>query len=241
MKRILDTHIHTIPSGHAYSTASEYISQAKAIGLELIAFTDHGPQMPGASHIFHIANQRVIPDNIDGVRILKGVEANIIDFDGGLDIPLRYLSKLDLVIASLHDVVIKPGSVEEHTRALIGAMESGYVDVLGHTGNPAFPIDIDAVVKAAKENHVMIEVNNSSLGDGGRRGSESNCCKIALKALEYQVPIILGSDSHIVYDLGKFEKVDKMLETIGIPESLIVNNHVNKLLAVLKKKRENRS
>ena len=65
---------------------------------------------------------RVIPEYIKGVRVLKGVEANIMDFDGGLDIPEKYL-KLDIVIA-FHEVCIDPGTVEENTRALIGAMSN---------------------------------------------------------------------------------------------------------------------
>jgi len=237
MKFVLDTHIHTISSGHAYSTMDEYIRQAKEIGLELIGFTDHGPEMPGASHIFHIGNQRVIPSMIHGVEILKGIEANIIDFDGNLDIPARYFKGLDIVIASLHDVVIKPGTKEENTRAIIGAMKSGYVDVIGHSGNPAFPIDKEKVVAAAKEYNVLIEINNSSFG-GSRAGSSENCTEIAEVAKRLGVKVIAGSDAHIIYDLGNFEKVDALFEAIDMPEELVMNTDKEKLKAFLKSRRE---
>ncbi len=52
MKLLLDTHIHTLASGHAYSTLAEYVEMAREKGLELIAQTDHGPAMPGGPMLF---------------------------------------------------------------------------------------------------------------------------------------------------------------------------------------------
>src|SRR5665648_111611 len=107
----IDTHVHTISSGHAYSTFSDYLLHAKQNGIEMFALTDHGPKMPGASHIYHIANLKQIPSIIDGIEILRGVEANIISNDGNIDIPDRILNKLDLVIGSLHTPCIKPSTI----------------------------------------------------------------------------------------------------------------------------------
>ena len=53
MRFVLDTHCHTIASGHAYSTLSELVQAASKKGLELIAITEHGPSMPGLS-LIHI-------------------------------------------------------------------------------------------------------------------------------------------------------------------------------------------
>ena len=240
MKRVLDTHVHTISSGHAYSTLKEYVDQGKEIGLQLIGITDHGPKMPGGPHIFHLLNQRVIPSVIDGVRILKGAEVNIMDFNGNLDVETWALDRLEIIIASLHDVCLIPGNKEENTKALLGAMASGYVDVLGHTGNPAFPIDIPVMVGAAKKHDVLIEINNSSLKPGGRKGSDVNCKAIAIEARDQGAKIILGSDAHISYDLGVFTEAEAMLKEIGYPDEMIINNSVDNLLEFLEKKRERR-
>ncbi len=229
MNFVLDTHVHTISSGHAYSTLAEYVQMAKHIGLELIAMTDHGPAMPGGPHRFHIGNQRVLPEYMDGIRVLRGVEANIIDFDGGLDLEERFLKRLDIVIASLHDVVIEPGSRKQNTNALLRAMENPYVDVIAHPGNPAFPIDIDAFVRKACEQDVLIEINNSSFG-GSRRGSRGNCVTIAQKAMEYGAKVIAGSDAHVVYDLGRFDDVLDVFDDIEMPTDLIMNTSVDKLV-----------
>jgi len=151
MKLIVDTHIHTIASGHAYSTVHDYVKEALRKGIEMFALTDHGPAMPGGPHLFHLGNQRIIPSIIDGIKILRGVEANIIDYDGNIDIPEVYLRRLDIVIASLHDVCIKAGNIEENTSAILGAMDNEYIDIIAHPGNPSFPIDFDKFVKKAKE------------------------------------------------------------------------------------------
>lgn len=238
MKFLLDTHCHTIASGHAYSTITEIAEAASAKGLKLIAMTDHGPAMPGGPHIFHIGNQRVMPDYIKGVRVLKGVEANILDFAGGLDIQESYLKNLEIVIASFHDVCIAPGSVEENTAALVEAMKNPYVDIIAHPGNPYYPIDIDRFIECAFDTGTLIEINNSSF-IGSRKGSAENCRRIARKAKEKGVKLVAGSDCHISFDVGRFDKVEEIFEEIGMPEELVINTDPQKLIDYLNKKGRN--
>lgn len=234
-KMVVDTHIHTISSGHAYSTLAENCSEAAKKGMRLIAITDHGPAMPGGPHIYHIGNQKVFPNFIYGVEVLKGVEANILDYDGKIDIGEKTLKKLDIVIASLHDPCIKPGTIKENTMALIGAMKNKYVDIIAHPGNPIFPIDIDEIIKAAKEYNVLIEINNSSLGTS-RAGSEENCKKIAEAAALSGNMIAIGSDAHIAFAIGEFDKALGLIKGAGIKDENIINTHEDKLKDFLRGK-----
>jgi putative hydrolase len=237
LKYILDTHTHTTASGHAYTTLLENIKEASENGIKILATTDHGPKMPGASHIFYIANMKVLPREIYGVTLLKGCEANIMDFQGNLDIPDKVQQKLDIIIASLHDVCIVPGNIEENTAALIGAMKNPYVDIIGHCGNPVFPIYEEEVVKAAKENDVLIEINNSSLPENGSRsGSLHICKKVAALCKEYGVKVTIGSDAHSCFQIGRFQYAHKLLMEIGMPEELIMNTESSKILRYLKNK-----
>ena len=48
MKLVLDTHTHTIASGHAYNTINEMVKRGADMRLELMAITDHAPKMPGS-------------------------------------------------------------------------------------------------------------------------------------------------------------------------------------------------
>jgi putative hydrolase len=234
---VTDTHTHTIASGHAYNTLLENIKEASENGIKVLATTDHGPKMPGASHIFYIANMRVLPREIYGVTLIKGCEANIMDFQGNLDIPDKIQKKLDIIIASLHDVCINPGTIEENTRALIGAIKNPYVDIIGHCGNPVFPIYEEEVVKAAKENDVLIEINNSSLPENGSRsGSLHICKKVARLCKDYGVKITIGSDAHCCFQIGRFEDAHKLLMDINMPQELIMNTESSKILKYLKNK-----
>ncbi|WBW94738.1 phosphatase [Oceanirhabdus sp. W0125-5] len=235
MNKLIDLHTHTMAGGHGYSTLQENIQQAKKRGLKILGYSEHGPKMPGGPHIFHIANQRVIPRIVDDIIILKGCEANIIDYEGNIDIPVSVANKLDYMIASLHDVCIENGGVENNTRAILKAMENPNVMIIGHPGNPQFPINEEAVIKRAKELNVLIEINNSSFGSS-RPGSKEKCMNIAKLCMEHDVEIVLGSDSHISYSIGDFTLAMKELKKIGFDEKLIINNNCEKFLKFLRSK-----
>ncbi|HYE09475.1 MAG TPA: phosphatase [Patescibacteria group bacterium] len=235
MKLLVDTHCHTLASGHAYSTIKEMADYASQIGMKIIGMTDHGPSMPGGPHIYHFGNLRILPEYISGVRILKGVEANIMNFEGALDMPDKFLSKLELVIAGFHDGCLVPGSVEENTNAIIGAMKNPLVDIIAHPGNPQFSIDIEKVVDCAIETGTLIEINNSSFGNA-RKGSEDNCRLIALEAKKKGALLTTGSDSHICFHVGKFDKVLRLFEDLDIDEKLVVSANPQRLIDFLNKK-----
>ena len=228
----LDLHVHTIASGHAYSTLYENVQEAKRKGLKVLGMTDHGPNMPGGPHIFHFGNLRALPSSIEGIRILRGCEANILNFEGELDIPLSLQKRMEVMIASLHDVCLLPGNANENTKALLKVMDNPYVDILGHPGNPAFPIDEEAVVKKAKEKNILIELNNGSFRS--RKGSKDNCLKIAKLCVLHKVPVILGSDSHFFTQIADYSLIEEVLKKAEVPEELIMNYKSKELLEMLK-------
>ena len=51
MKYTIDTHTHTLVSGHAYNTIDEMAAYAAGIGVTHLAITDHAPKMPGRAGI----------------------------------------------------------------------------------------------------------------------------------------------------------------------------------------------
>lgn len=222
MKIEVDSHSHTIASGHAYSTLAENIAAAVAAGITLLANTEHGPAMPGAPHIWFFMNMRVIPRSIAGVTILRGIEANIVNDQGDLDINDDLHSHLDLVLGSLHEPVFAPSSADIHTKAIISAMASGRIDILAHGGNPAFPIDIDAVAAAAAVHNVLIEINNSSFTTS-RQGSGSNCAALAKAVAHHGGGLTFGSDAHIACNIGKFKECLDLVRSVGFPEKRILS------------------
>ncbi len=224
MKQILDLHVHTISSGHAYSTVKENIDEAKNKGLKILGISDHAPSMPGASHLFHFQNMKVIKDNIDGVRVLKGIEANIIDYHGRLDVDEKLLSSLDYAIASLHPPCIKSGTIEENTDAVIGAMKNPYVKIIGHPDDSRIPIDYEKLVLAAKKTGTLLEINNSSLKPNAfREGARENVFKMLSLCKKHNVMVVMGSDSHIYYEVGGFENCINVLKEANFPDDLVLN------------------
>ena len=206
MKPIIDLHCHTIASGHAYSTLKENIDEAKEKGLKYLGVSDHAPEMPGSTHPFYFGNLGVIKEEINGIKILKGIEANIIDFYGNLDIP--------------EDVVGK----EENTKAVLCAMENEEVKIIGHLDDSRYPVDYEKVVKKAKETNTLLEINNSSLRPNSFRvGATQNAQELLSLCKKYNVKVILGSDAHIYYQVGAFENCERILKEVDFPGNLVVN------------------
>lgn len=227
---LIDLHTHTISSGHAYSTLEENIKGAKKKGLKIMGMSDHATSLPGAPHIFHFFNMKVIPKVIEDVRILKGIEANIIDFSGKIDVDEDISKHLDYVIASLHPPVIKPGKKEENTQALLKAMENPLVNIIGHPDDGRYPIDYEAVVLKAKATHTLLEINNASLNPEGSRVDTLKHSETILKlCMIHNVPVIFGSDAHISFDVGNFELCTALAEKLHFPQSLIVNQDIKTL------------
>jgi putative hydrolase len=236
MKYPIDVHTHTIVSGHAYTTLLENAKYASEIGLKILGTTDHGPSMPGAPHYWHFGNISVMERTLYGVTMLYGCEANIIDYEGHIDLPEDIQQNLDIIIASLHDPVMTPGASKElNTTAYLKAMDNPNIHIIGHSGNPKYPIFEEELVKKAKEKNILIEINNSSFLRS-RAGSEKNCSKIALLCKEYGVKIVLNSDAHSCYAIGNFDAALETLKEIDMPEDLIINKSCDEFLDYLKSK-----
>lgn len=228
MKLVADLHTHSIASGHAYSTIKEIARAASEKGLQIVAITDHGPSMPGASHAYHFGNLHVLPRKIHGVEVLKGIEANIIDYQGNIDLPSYYYERLDIILAGFHAVCYPGGTVEQNTRAMIKAMENPHIDVIVHPGNPEFPINAREVMEASIKYNTPIEINNSSL-TVSRIGSCENCQNIARLARELGAKVVIGSDAHIDEDVGKFARSLEIVKEAGLTEKDVINSSLESI------------
>lgn len=228
-----DLHVHTIASGHGYSTIKEIVDIAVEKGVKMIGITDHGLNMPGAPHWYHFTNMISLPRVLNGVEVLRGVEANILDAAGTIDMPEMVLSSyLDLVLAGFHDETGYTGkSVEDHTRAMIAAIQNPYVHVIVHPGNPKYPVDVEKVVRAAKEYNKAIEINSNSLIV--RPGSIDRCNQFAKMAKKYGVWVALNSDAHICYNVGNCEQAVNLAREAGITEEQMLNSSVDRVYQFL--------
>lgn len=231
MKLIADTHTHTIASTHAYSTVLENAKFAAGIGLSYLGVTDHAPGMTDAPHWWHFENLRILPDELYGVKLLKGIEADLCGFSGELDVTNEQLSILSWVIASIHRQVMPKGSVEEITSAYIGAARNPYVDVIGHSGLAAYPYDYDAAIREFARLGKLVEFNQGTFSS--RPASAANCVKIAQCCKKYGCRTVINSDAHFAYRIGQAADVFTMLREIDFPKELVVNADLARFEAYL--------
>lgn len=228
MKVLCDTHSHTLASTHAYSSVHDYIASAKVNGLQLFSITDHAPSMPDSPHSWHFGNMKLIPRIVDDIAILRGIEANILNApfkdspNHNVDLSHSLLNYVDFAIASFHEPVCPPASIKENTRLVIQTIESGVIQIMGHLGNPNYPINQEEVVRAAKDNNVLIEINNSSFNNS-RRGSVPFCTSLIELVDKHNWKVSIGSDAHISFQVGIFDQAIAALQQVNFKEANIVN------------------
>lgn len=238
LKYKIDMHTHTISSGHAYSTITENAAYAHSIGMEMIGMTDHGPKMPGSCGNLHFLNLKILPEYIEGIRVLKGIELNITDTTGKIDMRENILKRLDYAIASLHIPCIPPMDIDECTETIVNAIKNPYVNIIGHPGDPRYPLDIKTVVTTARDNNTLLEINNASFNDGNSRGGgESIVIEILEECKRQTMPVILGSDAHYHTQIGNFDNLYNILERANFPDELIINTDAEKFINFIKLKK----
>lgn len=230
MKYVVDTHTHTIASGHAYNTLAEMAVAGKAAGLQALAVTDHAPGIPGTCDEIYFWNFKTIDRKIYGIELLMGCETNILDYNGTISMSKKGLNCLDICLASIHDLCYTVGSRAENTRAYCKAMENPYVDIIGHPDDGRIPVDYEELVRCARDTGKLLELNDSSLNPLGSRKNGYENMKIMLPLCErYGVSVSLGSDAHFFDQVGRFARVQAVLEEMRFPEELVANTSVDKL------------
>ncbi|MGL4362692.1 MAG: phosphatase [Cellulosilyticaceae bacterium] len=231
MKILADMHIHTLASGHAYSTIDEIIRAAQMKNLELIGITDHSSGMPGSPHDYYFYNIRIIPRMIQGIKVLRGIEANIINYDGTIDVDEKTMECVDYVIASYHPPCIEFSDEKICTSGYINVMENPKVKIIGHPGDSRYPVNNKEIVLAAKRTGTLLEVNNASLlTTSFRPGVRENLVEMLKYCKQYDVQVIANTDAHISYQVGDFELTNKLFEETQFPEELVISTRPKELL-----------
>ncbi len=235
MKIVADFHTHTIASD-GNNTVRENFKQAQNLGLKTIAITDHG----FSSMLCHqtaekLENQSSVIKTLNGsgdLKILKGLEANIVGFDGKIDITKEEISKLDVLLVGFHRFVFnqkndgywnfvvrngffprfaKKDLIEKNTSAFVKAIENNPIDIVAHLGRRTL-IDFSAVGEACKKTDTMIELNEKHIED---LEDGIDCL------LEIGVKFSLGSDAHKCEKIGQFPRVESFVKKHKIREENI--------------------
>ena len=208
MKIELDVHTHTIASGHAFSTLQEMAQAAADKGLKVLGITEHSPGVPGTCHPIYFRNLHVVPRRMYGVELLLGAE-------------------IDIRIAGIHSLCYEYGTIEENTHGMVQVISNPFIHIISHPGDGTAALHFEPMVLAAKEHHTLLEINNSSLKPTRNKpDARENNLTILRLCKKYEVPVILGSDAHISFDIARYDNLYELLQLTGFPEELIMNRDV---------------
>ena len=227
-----DYHLHTtLSDGRA--TAREIVESAAKRGLFEIAITDHsfsGLRRRMTQEKFDLQAGEIDVLRDMGVKLYHGVEANILNEDGDVDLPREIMAKCDVLIAGFHRFVPLALSKESRKFVLVNGYSTEYarqkmreyntaafinaicrypIDVIAHPGHRT-PVDFGAVCAEMAKRDVYFELNERHLADTKGLDEEMD---VILKS---GVKFILGSDSHAASNVGKFDGALQFAKKYGV-------------------------
>lgn len=241
MRIIADLHTHTRYS-HGKGSVLNNVSAAMARGLQAVGITDHGPRSApwvGAS-IAALSAMRKEVAQVDqravGIRVLAGVECNIISARGELDVPEAMRQELDLVLAGLHPGIL-PASGRDwlwltgnnwaarfshrmrrrarllNTEAVVAAVYHNEIDVITHPGHH-LDIDTAELARACAQRGTAMEINASH---------ESSPAYVRVAAAQ-GVRFVINSDAHRPADVGGLGRAIAIAKAAGLEPEQVVNS-----------------
>ncbi|NLX61886.1 MAG: PHP domain-containing protein [Tissierellia bacterium] len=246
MRLIADYHTHTIYS-HGKGTIRDNVEAALKKGLKEIAICDHGP----GHFLYGVKREKLFKmrEEIDqlnaeyrnkGIKILLGVEANLIGYDGTIDVDDEVIKILDLLLLGFHYGAI-PKSIREYmllnvanplskalsfmgkwierknTEAIIKALEKYPIDLITHPGDKA-RLDIRKVAEVASKKGVALEIN--------AKHKELSVESLRM-LLDTKVEFLINSDAHSPQEVGQVDKSIKRAMEAKIPIHRIRNLEEN--------------
>ena len=164
-----DLHLHTLASD-GRNSIEEMALAAQKHGLKYIAVTEHSDRLKVAGGLDpprlmqQIDEIERLNDQLNGIRILKGLEVEILE-DGTLDLPDAVLARLDLVVGTVHSYFNL--SLEKQTERILRAMDHRYFSMLAHpTGRliderEPYQVDMIRVIHKARDRGCFLELNSN--------------------------------------------------------------------------------
>ncbi|MGL6108121.1 PHP domain-containing protein [Romboutsia sp.] len=234
MQILADYHTHTKYS-HGIGTIEENVKVAISKGIKTIGISDHGyKHMSYGIKIKDIYKMREEIDKLKlkytNIDILLGMECNILDDNGKIDINEEIIKVVDYVMAGYHfgstpnsirgalnhcdNYIIKSRKSKEYnTKAIINAMNKNNIFIITHPGDKG-DVYIEDIAKVAKETNTRLEINSSH---GFLNVEQLN------KIKHIKNTFVIGSDAHKPENVGNFALAMKIVREANLDLSLIEN------------------
>jgi len=239
IKQTFDLHIHSNYSD-GKSSMEENVLAAIEKGLTKVGVTDHAHRhMAYGVKLHHTGEylrnakdlKRAYKNDID---VLIGMEFDLLDLDGNIDIPKGYEKEFDIRLLGMHKATrynnlksfnhlilaqgnkwlrTRPSVVKANTDAFITAIQRHKIDVLVHP-NYIAKLNMGEVAKACAEQGTLLEIN------ARHQDMEPEDVKAVLAT---EAKFVLGSDAHKAERIGQHGYAEQFIKTYGIDISRIVN------------------
>ena len=236
-----DYHTHTKFS-HGKGPVKENAIRAKDLGLTEIAISDHGFSHPAfglrGCKLNKLINDCKEAEKESGVKVLVGIESNIIGVDGTVDLKPNRYDKFDVFLAGIHKFVLyKPTTffslfipnitnstfktknisnrlIKENTKTFINVIKNNPVDLITHLNYCCYANSLE-VAKVASDYGTFIELNakKSHLTDD----------EIADILAKTDAKFIVNSDAHSPNRVGEISLVEDLVNRLNIPSDRLVN------------------
>ena len=234
MQILADYHTHTKYS-HGKGTIEDNVLKAISKGIKTIGISDHGyKHLAYGIKLNDIYKMREEIDKLNekysNIEILLGMECNILDCHGNIDIHDKIIENCDYIMAGYHfastptslrsmlnhcnNYMIKnEKSKEYNTNALINAMKNNDIFIITHPGDKG-DVYIEEVAKVAKITNTRLEINSS-------HGFLNTNQLMKIKNIGNK--FVIGSDAHIPENVGNFDLAMKIIKEANLDLSLIEN------------------
>ncbi|RMH03569.1 MAG: DNA polymerase/3'-5' exonuclease PolX [Aquificota bacterium] len=231
-----DFHMHTNWSD-GLNTLEEMAQACYELGYQYMVVGDHSQSSKVANGLdpsryrqqFKLIERLNQYYNPRGFYILRGCEVDILP-DGSLDLPDELLEEFDFVVASIHSRFN-----QDNTYRILKAMESPYVNLIGHPTGKAYgsregySLDFEKVLTMAKETGTALELNTP-------RADISP--DMVRRCMQEGVMIAIVTDAHAVKHLS-YMKLGVGLARRGwaLPELVLNTRDIQGVKEFVRKKR----
>ncbi len=234
MQILADYHTHTKYS-HGKGTIEENVLEAISKGIKIIGISDHGyKHLAYGIKLNDIYKMREEIDKLNekysNIEILLGMECNILDSYGNIDINDKIIENCDYIMAGYHfastptslksmlnhcnNYIIKNEMAKDYnTNAIINSMKNNDIFIITHPGDKG-DVYIEEIAKVAKNTDTRLEINSS-------HGFLNSNQLVKIKGIGNK--FIIGSDAHVPHNVGNFDLAMKIIKEAGVDLSLIEN------------------
>lgn len=228
--------INIILGEHAKGSIESNINVGIKKGLKEIAITDHGyKHILFGMKLNQYKNLRKIVDDLNKSSLLKdndfkillGIEGNIVNKKGDIDVKDEIIDYLDIICVGYHPGALQnPLLLRNYTEAAINSIKKYDITILNHPLDHV-NADIIEIGKVAAIRNTALEINRS------HRNMDIETIK---KLKNLGVKFSLGSDAHKSEDVGNFGKAYNIAIEAGLTDDDIINadGSAHKLMKLLR-------